>query len=137
MIWNWTLDMIITIFLGNIILAGIVLLAGFLYPSIKDWSYLAASLIGLFLILELIVEKLRLLDAAKISAWTVNALSTLISIALLLPYKLGWADWWAILVAIVTGGALVVTAIIIVVFRPDGVADLKPETARPGQNSVK
>lgn len=129
--------MTITIFLGNAFLAGFVLLAGFLYPSVMDWSHLATGLVGFYLLLELLIAQIKLLDPAKISVWTVNALSSIISIALLLPYKLGWGDWWALLAALVTGGAVLVSAIVINAFRPNGVADLQPKTNISSRDTAK
>ena len=121
----------IVITLGNIILAGLVLLIGFLYPSAAEWSYLAVALIGFYLVLELIVSRSNILDAAKISVWSFQSLSALLSVALLVPYKLGWGEWWAVLVAGVMGIATLITVISLMVFKITGVADVRP-TRRAG-----
>ena len=113
----------IVITLGNAVLAGLVLLAGFLYPSSADWSYLAVGLIGFHLVLELIISQAKLLDAAKISVGSVQALSSLAGVAFLLPYKLGWGDWWAFLVAGV---------IALIAFKFGGVADKRPSNREGG-----
>ena len=121
----------IVITLGNIILAGLVLLIGFLYPSAAEWSYLAVALIGFYLVLELIVSRSNILDAAKISVWSFQSLSALLSVALLVPYKLGWGEWWAVLVAGLIGIATLITVISLMVFKITGVADVRP-TRRAG-----
>ena len=127
----------IVIILGNIILAGLVLLIGFLYPSAAEWSYLAVALIGFYLVLELIVSRSNILDAAKISVWSFQSLSALLSVALLVPYKLGWGEWWAVLVAGLIGIATLITVISLMVFKITGVADVRPTRRAGGTNSAK
>ena len=122
----------IVITLGNAVLAGLVLLAGFLYPSSADWSYLAVGLIGFHLVLELIISQAKLLDAAKISVGSVQALSSLAGVAFLLPYKLGWGDWWAFLVAGVSGVTTLITVIALIAFKFGGVADKRPSNREGG-----
>ena len=118
--------MSIVIALANAILAGLVLLAGFIYPLAADWSYLAVGLICFYLVLELIVYQAGLLDAAKISVWSVQALCSLASIFLLLPYKLGGGDWWALVVAGITAIAALISVIVLIAFKFGGVADRRP-----------
>ena len=116
----------IVIALANAVFAGLVLLARSLYPSAADWSYLAVGILGFHLVLELIVSQAELMDAAKISVWSVQVLSSLASVAFMLHYKLGGADWWALLVAGVTGVTTLITVIALIAFKFGGVADTRP-----------
>lgn len=107
----------ILIFLFNGILVGVVTLIGIFYPSIKNWSYLAICVIGIYLILELILSGSKLPDAAKISSWILVGFANFFTIAALLPFKLGLGDWWAILAVGTTGAVVLSIAVIVLVFR--------------------
>lgn len=116
----------VVIVLGNAVLVAVVLLAGLIYPSAADWSYVAVGLIAFHALLELITAGAGLLSAARISFWSLQALSSLASVLFLLPYKLGWADWCALLVAGVTGVTVLITVIALIAFKPGGIADAQP-----------
>jgi len=116
----------VVIVLGNAVLVAFVLLVGLIYASAADWSYTAVGLIAFHSLLELIIAKADLLNAAKISFWSLQALSSLASVSFLLPYKLGWGDWWALLVAGATGVTVLITVIALIAFKPGGIADARP-----------
>lgn len=110
---------------GNVLLILLTLLVGIMYPLTAQWSYFAVGVVLFHMILEILVLKARLLDAAKISAWSLQILSTLASIILLLPYKLGIGNIWAIVVAVLVGIVFIITVVIMLLFKKNGVADLK------------
>ena len=107
----------ILIVLGNAVLAGIILAAGSFYPTLKEWSFISAGVVTFFVFWELIVAWCNILDAAKIIAWVANVFATFAIIMLLLPYKLGVADWAAIVALAIAGCALLFNTIAIIVYR--------------------
>jgi hypothetical protein len=88
-----------------------------MYPSIKEWTYLAAGVFAVHCLLELAIAQLKLLDAAKISVWVLQGLGAFVSAGVLLPYKLGWGDWWFLLAATEISFILLVTIIVALVFK--------------------
>lgn len=108
--------MIIVLIVSNFVLASFLLLSGFFYPSLAHWSYFAVALIAFHLVLHLMVAQARILDAAKISIWGLQALSSLLSISLLLPFKLGWGSLWALLSAGLIGVMALITVIVFIAY---------------------
>ena len=116
---------IIAVFGLAIILA---FLCGVIYPSAKSWSYLAAGSFGVHLVLAIVVSMRNLLDAAKISAWSLQGISSILAAGLLIPYSLGPGDWWLLVFVAVVGLTMVVTLIVALVFARGGVADVEPKS---------
>ena len=99
--------------------ACVVLLAGFLYPQARSWSYLAAAVLGFHGILGLIVASCKMADAARIAAWSWHAISALLSIALLLVRTLRVEDGWLIAAATLIAFTAVVTLVLCAVLKPE------------------
>jgi hypothetical protein len=119
---------IIAVFGLAIVLA---LLCGVIYPSAKSWSYLAAGSFGVHLALAIIVSLRNLLDAAKISAWSWQGISAILTVGLLIPYGLRQGDWWLLVAAALVGFTMLVTLIVVLVFARGGVADMEPKSTSP------
>ena len=111
---------------SNGVLGGILLITGWMYPSLKDWSYLASGTIAVHLGLELMVSESEILDAAKISALSVQGLSTLGVTIFLLLYSLDWGNWLFILAVACLGLTFIASVITLIIFKNGGVADGKP-----------
>lgn len=115
---------------ANCVAIAIVLLCGFLYPSIDRWSYWSTGVFAFYLFLELLISHINLLDAAKIFAWILLAFSSIVVSGLLLPYKLGAGDWLLVLVALMLGFTVIVTLVIALAFKKGGIADVTPGGCR-------
>lgn len=118
----------ILLIVGNGLIIALVLLCGVIYPSIKEWTHLAAGIFLFHLFLELVIAHLKLLDAAKISAWALQGLSAFGSAGALLPYSLGWGGWWSLLAAAALGFTVLLTVIVALVFKPGGLGDHQPRS---------
>jgi len=108
---------------SNGLVIAVIFLTGQMYPSIKEWTEQASGIFLLHLMLELFVAQLRLLDAAKISTWTLQAISSVLSSLALLPYTLDWGDWFLILAAAGVSFTVLVTVVVALVFKPGAVGD--------------
>ena len=114
------------IVLSNTVLAGLVLLFGALYPTVSIWSYSAVGLIFFHLFFQLMVNKARIFDAAKISVFTIQVLSAIISMSLLLLFTLRLGDVWALLAAAVVGCMVLVTVIALITLKDPKLFDGPP-----------
>lgn len=94
-----------------------VLLCGVIYPSAKDWSHFAVASFGVHLALALVIARRVLLDAAKISAWSLQGISAILAAGMLIPYSLGLGDWWLLAVAALVGVTVLGTLIVALVLR--------------------
>ncbi len=103
--------------------ACIVLLAGFLYPQVRSWSYLAAAVFGFHAILGLIVGSCKMADAGRIAAWSWHGISALLCIGMLLVRTLRVEDGWLIAAAALIAFTAVVTLVFCMVLKPSIVAD--------------
>jgi hypothetical protein len=97
----------------------LVLLGGLVYPQVKDWSYLAAGVCGLHLLLAFIVASVKIADAGRIAAWCWQGISTLLCVGLLLTYALRQEGGWLLAAAVLAGFTLLVTLVLTLVLKPD------------------
>lgn len=110
----------IFLIVSNALVVILVLLCGALYPSLKEWSYIASVIFMLHLLLELSIAYQKLLDAAKISTWLVQTLSAFSSAWILFPYTLlDWGDWQIIIAASSTAFTVLLTVVVSLVFKTD------------------
>ena len=86
--------------------AVVVLLAGLLYPQLKNWSYLAAGIASLHGVLALVVAWRSIADAGRIAAWCWQGISTLLCIGLLLAQAFRNENGWFLAVAALIGFTL-------------------------------
>jgi hypothetical protein len=111
----------IFLIVANLLVITLVLLCGAVYPSLKEWSYIASVIFMLHLFLELSIAYQKLLDAAKISTWAVQALSAFSSASILFPYtSLDWSGWQIILAACSTAFTILLTVVVSLVFKISG-----------------
>ncbi len=99
--------------------AVLVLLAGVLYPQMKNWSYLAAGIAFLHGVLALVVASRSMADAGRIAAWCWQGISTLLCIGLLLAQALRNENGWFLAAAALSGFTLLVTLVFALVLKPD------------------
>ena len=102
-----------------IIEVGLILLAGFLYPQVKEWSYWAAGVCGLHAALAFIVASCKMADAGRIIASCWLGVSNLLCIVLLLPYFLKDQSGWVLATAVLGGFTLLVTLVLTLVLKPN------------------
>lgn len=75
----------------------------------------------LHLLLELSIAYQKLLDAAKISTWLLQALSAFSSAWILFPYTfVDWRGWQIIIAASSTSFTILLTVVVSLVFKADG-----------------
>jgi len=111
----------IFLIVANLLVIMLVLLCGAIYPSLKEWSYITSVIFLLHLVLELFIAYQKLLDAAKISTWVVQVLSSFSSASMLFPHTLlDWGNWQIILAACSIAFTILLTIIISLVFKADG-----------------
>jgi hypothetical protein len=109
--------MTIMIVLANTVLAALVLLFGFLYPTFSIWSYFAVGLIGFHLVLQLVVAKAQIFEAAKISVFTIQVLSLIASMIFLFLFKFRLGDLWALVAMAVVGCTLLTTVVALITMK--------------------
>lgn len=111
----------IFLIVANLLVITLVLLCGAVYPSLKEWSYITSVIFLLHLVLELFIAYQKLLDAAKISTWVVQALSSFSSASLLFPYTLlDWGNWQIILASCSIAFTILLTVVVSLVFKIGG-----------------
>lgn len=109
--------MTIMIFLANTVLAALVLLFGVLYPTFSIWSYYAIGLISFHLVLQLVVAKSQIFEAAKISVFTIQVLSLIASMIFLFLFKFRLGDLWALVAMAVVGFTLLTTVFALITMK--------------------
>lgn len=104
------------------LLAGLALLAGWLYPEVKSWSCMAAGTFAVYLILSLILTTRPVAFAARIAGRFWIGLSALLTVGLLLAYFLRQEGGWFLAAAALTAFNVVVTLIIALFLKPESAA---------------
>ena len=102
-----------------VIAAGLVLLGGLVYPQVKEWSYWAAGVCGLHMLLSLVAASCKMADAGRIAAWFWQGISTILCAGLLLTYALRQEGGWLLAAAVLAAFTLLVTLVLTLVLKPD------------------
>ena len=100
------------------LLVGLMLLTGVLFPSARDWLYVAAGMCGLHVLLALIVTVCKMADAGKIAAWCWQGISTLICVSLLITHSMRNDRGWLRAAAGLLGFTMLVTLVFGLVLKP-------------------
>jgi hypothetical protein len=106
--------------------AALVLLAGVIYPQLKEWSYWAGSVCALHGLLSLIVASIKIADAGRIAAWYWLGVSSLISACLLFLFFRSQQRGWLLATAALFGFTLLVTLVLSLVLKPDAAGPSRP-----------
>ncbi len=99
--------------------AGLVLLAGQLYPQMEHWSYLAAGACTIHALLSVIVAACKMADAGRIAAWCWQGISTMLSIGLLFAFNLRNEKGWFLAAATLMVFTLLVTLVFVLTLKPE------------------
>ena len=105
-----------------VVVAGLFLLGGLVYPQVKEWSYWAVGACGLHALLSFIVASCKMADAGHIAACCWQGISTLLCAGLLLTYFLKQEGGWLLAAAVLAGFTLMVTLVMVLVLKADSVA---------------
>ena len=123
----------IILFTIYMIAAGLVLLAGVLFPQVRDWSHWAACACGIHAILALVVAFRNISIAGRIAAWFWQAISALICVILLLLWNSEHHNGWLLGAFTVGCFTFIVTLVFCLVMKPEEAATFhkKPSPMPP------
>ena len=99
--------------------SGILLLAGVVYPQVKDWSYWATATCVVHLLVSLFLGSVKIATAARLASWCCQGISTGLCIAMLFAYAHTQSGGWILGVAAVIGLNFIITLVMALALVPD------------------
>jgi uncharacterized membrane protein HdeD (DUF308 family) len=99
--------------------SGLLLLAGAVYPQVKEWSYWAAATCVLHLLVSLLLGLVKIATAARLASWCCQGISTVLCVALLLAYAHSQEGGWILAIAAVIGLNFITTLVLALALVPD------------------
>lgn len=99
--------------------SGLLLLAGVVYPQVKDWSYWATAACVLHCLVSLILTSLKIATAARLASLCCQSISTLLCVALLFAYAHTQQGGWLLAIAATIGLNFIITLVMALALVPD------------------